>query len=68
MRDLGQSLERAATRVGIAIVTAAFALGLAPHLSSIGPRLFGLPLFTLLGILATLTGSLLLLYWLWRRK
>lgn len=68
MRDLGQSLERAATRVGIALVTAAFALGLAPLLSNVGPRVFGLPLFTLLGIVATLTGSAMLLYWLWRRK
>ncbi|MCQ9615362.1 AarF/UbiB family protein [Paenalcaligenes niemegkensis] len=68
MRDLGQSLERAATRLCIAVVTAAFALGLAPHLINLGPSVFGVPLFTLLGIAATLCGSGLLLFWLWWRR
>lgn len=68
LRDLGQSLERAATRIGIALVTAAFALGLAPYLNAVGPRLLGLPLFTWFGILGTLAGSGLLVFWLWWRK
>ncbi len=65
---LGQALERAATRLAIAIVTAAFALGLAPHLMDVGPTVLGVPLFALLGVVATVSGGALLLWWLWRRR
>ncbi len=40
----------AATRVAVAIVTAAFALGLAPHLLTVGPTLFGIPITALFGM------------------
>ena len=52
VKNLGQlskALERAAVTLAIAIVTAAFALGLAPYLMHSSLRLWGIPLFPLLG-------------------
>ncbi|HEI8864734.1 TPA: AarF/ABC1/UbiB kinase family protein [Serratia odorifera] len=54
--DLSKSLERAAVTLAIAIVTAAFALGLAPYLMQSTLRLWGLPLFPTLGGLLCLAG------------
>ncbi|HEJ9093977.1 ABC1 kinase family protein [Serratia odorifera] len=59
--DLSKSLERAAVTLAIAIVTAAFALGLAPYLMQSTLRLWGLPLFPTLGGLLCLAGVVLLL-------
>lgn len=67
IEQLNEALERAASRLCVALVTAAFALGLAPHLMDLGPMVLGLPLFVWLGLGATLSGSLLLLYWLFKR-
>ena len=47
--QLSKALERAAVTLAIAIVTAAFALGLAPYLMHLSLRLWGIPLFLLLG-------------------
>jgi ubiquinone biosynthesis protein len=52
----GRSIERGATRIAIAIVTAAFVVGLAPILADAGPRLAGIPGFALLGALIVLAG------------
>lgn len=67
IEQLNDALERAAARLCVALVTAAFALGLAPHLMDLGPVLWGMPLFVWLGLGATLSGSLLLLFWLFKR-
>ncbi|MGQ8774151.1 ABC1 kinase family protein [Serratia sp. NA_112.1] len=58
--QLSQALERAAVTLAIAIVTAAFTLGLAPYLMQSSVRLWGIPLFPTLGALACLGGVLLL--------
>ncbi|CAI1541648.1 Probable ubiquinone biosynthesis protein UbiB [Serratia quinivorans] len=58
--QLSQALERAAVTLAIAIVTAAFTLGLAPYLMQSSVRLWGIPLFPALGALACLGGVLLL--------
>lgn len=58
--QLSQALERAAVTLAIAIVTAAFTLGLAPYLMQSPVRLWGIPLFPALGGLACLGGVLLL--------
>ncbi len=47
--QLSKALERAAVTTAIAIVTAAFATGLAPYLMHSSLRLWGIPLFPLLG-------------------
>ena len=47
--QLSKALERAAVTTAIAIVTAAFAPGLAPYLMHSSLRLWGIPLFPLLG-------------------
>lgn len=67
IEQLNDSLERAAARLCVALVTAAFALGLAPHLMDLGPRLWGIPIFVWLGLAATVSGSALLLFWLFKR-
>lgn len=67
IEQLNEALERAAARLSVALVTAAFALGLAPHLLNQGPVFWGLPLFVWFGLAATLAGSSLLLYWLFKR-
>ncbi|MGO4742164.1 ABC1 kinase family protein [Serratia quinivorans] len=58
--QLSKALERAAVTLAIAIVTAAFTLGLAPYLMHSSLRLWGIPLFPALGALACLGGVLLL--------
>ncbi|HFJ8953186.1 TPA: ABC1 kinase family protein [Serratia liquefaciens] len=58
--QLSKALERAAITLAIAIVTAAFALGLAPYLMHSSLQLWGIPLFPALGALACLGGVLLL--------
>lgn len=58
--QLSKALERAAVTLAIAIVTAAFTLGLAPYLMQSSVRLWGIPLFPALGALACLGGVLLL--------
>lgn len=58
--QLSKALERAAVTLAIAIVTAAFTLGLAPYLMQSSLRLWGIPLFPALGALACLGGVLLL--------
>lgn len=60
LSQLSKALERAAVTLAIAIVTAAFALGLAPYLMHVSPRLWGVPLFPLLGSLACIGGIVLL--------
>ncbi|XAH24269.1 AarF/UbiB family protein [Xylophilus sp. GW821-FHT01B05] len=50
---LASALERAATRLALAVVAGAFILGLAPRLMAMGPVWFGIPLFPALGLLAT---------------
>lgn len=67
IEQLNEALERAAARLCVALVTAAFALGLAPHLMDLGPVFWGIPLFVWLGLAATLSGSILLVYWLFKR-
>lgn len=56
MDRFGHSIERGAARIAVAIVTAAFVVGLAPILAETGPRLFGIPAFALLGCAAALAG------------
>ncbi|CAI0806768.1 Probable ubiquinone biosynthesis protein UbiB [Serratia quinivorans] len=58
--QLSKALERSAVTLAIAIVTAAFTLGLAPYLMQSSVRLWGIPLFPALGGLACLGGVLLL--------
>lgn len=58
--QLSKALERAAITLAIAIVTAAFALGLAPYLMHSSLQLWGIPLFPALAALACLGGVLLL--------
>lgn len=53
---IGADIRWAATRIAVAIVTAAFALGLAPRLLDYGPALFGIPVTALLGIAVILGG------------
>lgn len=65
---VAQSLEKSAVRLCVALVTAAFALGLAPRLFDLGPLLLGVPLFAWIGLSATLIGCALLLYWLFKPK
>lgn len=53
---LGDDIRWAARRIGVAIVTAAFALGLAPSLMAIGPSLLGVPLAVLIGLCVIAAG------------
>ncbi|MFZ3117573.1 MAG: AarF/UbiB family protein, partial [Variovorax sp.] len=61
------AMERAATRLAIAIVAAAFILGLAPQLLAFGPTWRGVPVFGLLGLVLAV-GSLVVLLWSFRRR
>ncbi|MCU4117926.1 AarF/UbiB family protein [Variovorax sp. N23] len=61
------AMERAATRLAIAIVAAAFILGLAPQLLALGPTWRGVPVFGLLGLVLAV-GSLVVLLWSFRRR
>lgn len=65
---VAQTLERSAIRICIAVVTAAFVLGLAPRLFDLGPVIWGVPLFAWLGLGVTAAGCVLLLYWLFKPK
>ncbi len=60
--------ELSAIRLCIALVTAAFALGLAPRLFEYGPVWFGMPLFAWLGLAGTIFGCVLLAFWLMKPK
>lgn len=60
--------ELSAIRLCIALVTAAFALGLAPRLFDYGPIVFGMPLFAWLGLAGTVFGCVLLAFWLMKPK
>lgn len=64
---LSQALERAATRLALAVVSGAFILGLAPGLLTMGPRLWGIPLFAALGV-AGAAASLAVLFTTMRRQ
>lgn len=68
MPRLGASLEKAATRLAIAIVTAAFVLVLGPGLLTRGPAWLGLTIFGWAGLLAALFGLVLVLWGYWRRR
>lgn len=65
---IARTLERSAIRLCIAVVTAAFVLGLAPRLFNLGPIIWGIPLFAWLGIGATGMGCALMLYWFFKPK
>jgi ubiquinone biosynthesis protein len=64
---LSLALERAATRMALAVVAGAFILGLAPGLLTMGPRLWGVPLFAALGV-AGAAASLAVLFITMRRQ
>ncbi|KFJ09291.1 ABC1 family protein [Delftia acidovorans] len=64
---LSLALERAATRLALAVVSGAFILGLAPGLLTMGPRLWGIPLFAALGV-AGAAASLAVLFTTMRRQ
>lgn len=66
INQLSKALERAAVTLAIAIVTAAFALGLAPYLMRSTSQLWGIPLFPALGGITCL-GGVVLLVWRLRR-
>lgn len=68
LERLGHIFELSAIRVCIAVVTAAFALGLAPRLFDYGPMIFGMPLFAWLGLAGTVFGCVLLAFWLMKPK
>ncbi len=64
-----QQIERASTKLALAIIIAAFAVGLAPGLLQIGPSIYGIPLFAIIGVLTVLGGILWLLgMWFTRSK
>ncbi|WP_426345127.1 ABC1 kinase family protein [Alcaligenes sp. HNGD-HTN06] len=68
MPRLAASLEKAATRLAIAIVTAAFVLILGPVLVTRGPAWLGLTIFSWAGLLAALLGLVLVLWGFWQRR
>lgn len=47
---IGSDIRWAATRIAVAVVTAAFALGIAPRLMDYGPQVFDVPLLLWLGL------------------
>src|SRR5690606_20291828 len=49
-------IHGASRRIAVALVTAAFALGLAPRLMDIGPRLHDVPVFAIIGLLVIAAG------------
>ncbi|MBS7810825.1 ABC1 kinase family protein [Roseococcus pinisoli] len=53
---IGADIRWGATRLAVAIVTAAFALGMAPRLLDFGPVLFGIPVTALAGFGVILIG------------
>lgn len=62
LHDIGKDIRWAAIRVAVAIVTAAFALGLSPRLLNYGPVLSGLPLGTWLGLASIIAGLIWLVF------
>lgn len=62
MDELGVHVERAATKLAVAIVAGAFALGLAPKLFEIGPSIWGVPAFLGLGVLAVVAACLWIVF------
>lgn len=66
LSSLGGSLERSALTLAIAIVTAAFALGIAPWLLSQTFSIFGIPVFPTLSALLVLGGIVWLAWRMWR--
>lgn len=58
---LGADIRWAATRIAVAVVTAAFALGVAPSLIAHGPPVFGVPLPLWLGLAIIVVGLIWLL-------
>ncbi|WP_140918944.1 ABC1 kinase family protein [Limnobaculum xujianqingii] len=66
LSSLGGSLERSALTLAIAIVTAAFALGIAPWLLSQTFSIFGIPIFPTLSALLVLGGIVWLAWRMWR--
>lgn len=68
IQKLGRSLELAATRLAIAIVTAACVLVLGPILIATGPSWLGLSVFVWLGLLAVMVGLITVLRGFWRRR
>jgi ubiquinone biosynthesis protein len=58
---IGGDIRWAASRIAVALVVAAFALGLAPRLLDFGPAIFGFPLTAILGLLVILGGFIWLL-------
>lgn len=68
MDRMARALERSATRLAIAVVTAAFALGLAPTLIATSPQWREMPIFALLGGVVTVVGIVLLVLSLRRRR
>ncbi|GGE63545.1 ubiquinone biosynthesis protein [Paenalcaligenes hominis] len=65
---LVQIFELSAIRLCMALVTAAFVLGLAPRLFEYGPVIAGIPLFAWFGLAATAAGCGLLAFWLFKPK
>ncbi|WP_406624549.1 ABC1 kinase family protein [Acidovorax sp. SDU_ACID1] len=61
------ALERSATRLAIAIVAAAFILGLAPRLLTLGPTWYGVPVFGFVGLVLAI-GCVAVLLWSFRRR
>ncbi|MFG6550817.1 ABC1 kinase family protein [Sulfitobacter sp. M21595] len=62
---LSGDITKAATRISVAVITAAFALGLAPGLVQAGPILLGLPLGAWTGMALVAAG---LLWTVWPRR
>ncbi len=53
---IGEDIRWGATRLAVAVVTAAFALGMAPRLLDFGPLVFGVPVTALAGFAVILVG------------
>lgn len=58
LERIGGDIRWAATRLAVAIVTAAFALGLAPRLTAYGPMVLGVPAGTWAGLALIAAGLL----------
>ena len=67
LSQVSGALERSATRLAIAIVAAAFILGLAPRLLTLGPTWYGVPVFGFVGLVLAI-GCVAVLLWSFRRR
>ncbi|GLK76661.1 putative protein kinase UbiB [Methylopila jiangsuensis] len=65
LERLSGDIRQAAVRIAVAIITAAFAIGLAPGLVQSGPTVFGLPLGSWTGVALVAAG---LVWTVWPRK